>query len=95
MGGISALCDVFSIAAVHNVPVMPHSFYDGPGLLAAIHATAAMGTVDAMIEWRCLDLEARIYGDALTAVDGRIRVPQNPDLGIEPDPYVIRTYLRR
>jgi len=24
-------------------PVMPHSFYDGPGLLAAIHATAALG----------------------------------------------------
>ena len=31
VGGISELCKVFPLAAVHNVPVMPHSFYDGPG----------------------------------------------------------------
>ena len=72
---------------------MPHTFYDGPGLLAAIHATAALGTVDSMIEWRRFDLEAQIYGDALTPVDGRIQVPQGPGLGIEPDPDVIRAYL--
>jgi L-alanine-DL-glutamate epimerase-like enolase superfamily enzyme len=95
MGGISGLCDVFSITAMYNVPVMPHTFYDGPDLLAAIHATATVGTVDSMIEWRFLDLEASIYGDLLTPVDGRIRVPQNPGLGIEPDPYVIHTFLRR
>jgi L-alanine-DL-glutamate epimerase-like enolase superfamily enzyme len=41
MGGISELRKVFPLAAVHNIAVMPHSFYDGPGLLAAIHATAA------------------------------------------------------
>jgi L-alanine-DL-glutamate epimerase-like enolase superfamily enzyme len=45
MGGISELRKVFPLAAVRNVPVMPHSFYDGPGLLAAIHVTAAFGTV--------------------------------------------------
>lgn len=94
MGGISELCKVFSIAAVHNVTVMLHSFYDGPGLLAAIHATGALGTVDSMIEWRRFDLEAQIYGDALTPVDGRIQVPQSPGLGIEPDPGVIRAYLK-
>jgi L-alanine-DL-glutamate epimerase-like enolase superfamily enzyme len=94
MGGISELCKVFSIAAVHNIAVMPHSFYDGPGLLAAIHATAALGTVDSMIEWRRFDLEAQIYGDALSPVGGRIRVPQGPGLGIEPDPSVIRAYLK-
>ncbi len=88
------MCKVFSIAAVHNVTVMLHSFYDGPGLLAAIHATSALGTVDSMIEWRRFDLEAQIYGDALTPVDGRIQVPQGPGLGIEPDPGVIRAYLK-
>jgi L-alanine-DL-glutamate epimerase-like enolase superfamily enzyme len=92
MGGISELCKVFSIAAVHNVGVMPHSFYDGPGLLAAIHATAALGTADSMIEWRRFDLEAQIYGGALVPVMGRISVPQGPGLGVEPDPDVIRTY---
>jgi L-alanine-DL-glutamate epimerase-like enolase superfamily enzyme len=92
MGGISELCKVFPLAAVHNVAVMPHTFYDGPGLLAAIHATAAMATADSMIEWRCFDLEAQLYGGALAPEGGRISVPQGPGLGIDPDPNVIRDY---
>jgi L-alanine-DL-glutamate epimerase-like enolase superfamily enzyme len=92
MGGITELCKVFTAAAVRNVTVMPHSFYDGPGLLAAIHATAALGTAESMIEWRYLDLEATIYGDALTTGDGLIAVPGGPGLGLDPDPDVIQTY---
>jgi len=76
MGGISELCKIFPIAAVRNVAVMPHTFYDGPGLLAAIHATAAMGTADSMIEWRCFDLETQLYGGALAPARGRISVPK-------------------
>ena len=55
---------------------MPHSFYDGPGLLAALHATAGLGTDDCMIEWRRFDLETTIYRDALSPKRGRISVPQ-------------------
>jgi L-alanine-DL-glutamate epimerase-like enolase superfamily enzyme len=92
MGGITELVKVFTAAALHNVTVMPHSFYGGPGLLAAIHATAALGTADSMIEWPHLDLEATILGDALTAKNSRVQVPQCPGLGIDPDPDVISTY---
>jgi L-alanine-DL-glutamate epimerase-like enolase superfamily enzyme len=60
-GGVSELCEVYSIAAVHNVAVVPHSFYDGPGLLAAIHTTVGLGTAETMIEWRVFDLEAQLY----------------------------------
>jgi L-alanine-DL-glutamate epimerase-like enolase superfamily enzyme len=45
-----------------------------------------------MIEWRHLDLEAHIFGDALKAEAGRVGVPQGPGLGIDPDPEVIRAY---
>jgi L-alanine-DL-glutamate epimerase-like enolase superfamily enzyme len=94
MGGISELRKVFSIAAIRNVTVMPHTFYDGPGLLAAIHTTAALGAADAMIEWRMFDLEAQLYGNALTPKCGRISVPQKAGLGIDPDANVIHDYLR-
>jgi len=94
MGGITELCRIFPIAAVRNLAVMPHTFYDGPGLLAAIHVTAALGTPDAMIEWRRFDLEAQVYGDALAPKDGRILVPQGQGLGIDPDPGIIRAYLQ-
>ena len=94
MGGISELRKIFPLAAVHNVPVMTHSFYDGPALLAAIHTTAALGTSDSMIEWRRFDLEAAIYGDALNPHTGRISVPLAPGLGIDPDPDVISAYRR-
>jgi len=92
MGGISALKTIFPLAEVHNTTVMPHSFYDGPGLLAAIHVTAALGSADALIEWRWFDLDTTIYGAALQPLHGRIAVPQGPGLGIDPDPDVIRTY---
>jgi L-alanine-DL-glutamate epimerase-like enolase superfamily enzyme len=92
MGGITELVKIFALAAVHNIPVMPHSFYDGPGLLAAIHATAALGTADSMIEWRWFDLEATIYGREFGPKAGRISVPQGAGLGMDPDPDVIATY---
>ncbi|WP_327111198.1 mandelate racemase/muconate lactonizing enzyme family protein [Streptomyces sp. NBC_01341] len=94
-GGVTELCKVFTVAALHNIPVMPHTFYDGPGLLAALHAAAVLATPETMIEWRYFDLEAQIYGGALTVRDGRVRVPLGPGLGLEPDPDVISTYLIR
>lgn len=95
MGGITELCKVFPLAAVRNIPVMTHSFYDGPGLLAAVHATAALAGPDAMVERRWFDLEASIYGDALTPNDGgSISVPRGPGLGIDPDPEVVTAYRK-
>jgi L-alanine-DL-glutamate epimerase-like enolase superfamily enzyme len=95
MGGVTELCKVFPVAAARDVTVMPHTFYHGPGLLAAIQVTAALGTAGSMIEWRFSDLEARICGDALTPEHGRILVPQGPGLGIDPDPGVLRAYRKQ
>ena len=92
MGGISALRDVFALAAARNVTVMPHSFYDGPGLLAAVHVNAACGR-ESLVEWRFLDLEARLYGEAvMPPKDGSIAVPQGLGLGVDPDPEIIERY---
>lgn len=92
MGGITELRKVFALAGAHNTTVMVHTFYDGPGLLASVHASAALGGPNALVEWRYFDLEAQLYGDAIIPKRGAIKVPQGPGLGIEPDPDVIRDY---
>jgi len=92
MGGVTELCKVFHLAAARGVTVMPHSFYHGPGLLAAVQVTAALGAADSMVEWRHSDLAAFAYGTALVPADGRIPVPQGPGLGIDPDPDVLRAF---
>jgi L-alanine-DL-glutamate epimerase-like enolase superfamily enzyme len=91
MGGVSELRKIFVLAGAHNVTVMPHSFYDGPGLLAAVHVIAALGQ-GSLVEWRFFDLEARLYGTAGVPKDGSIDVPQGPGLGFDPDPEIIRRY---
>jgi len=94
IGGVSELCRIFPVAAAHGVTVMPHTFYHGPGLLAAIQVTAALGTPDSLVEWRYSDLEAWPYGTDLAPAGGRIPVPQGPGLGIDPDLTALRPYLR-
>jgi L-alanine-DL-glutamate epimerase-like enolase superfamily enzyme len=92
MGGITELCKVFALANAHNTSVMVHTFYDGPGLLASVHVSAALGGANSLVEWRYFDLEAQLYGDAIIPKNGAIAVPQGLGLGIEPNRDVIRDY---
>ena len=95
MGGISELQKVFALTAASATVVMVHSFYDGPGLLASVHASAALGSKDSLVEWRYFDLEAQLYGDAVLPKNGMITVPQGPGLGFNPDADVIRSFQVR
>lgn len=92
MGGLTELSKVFAMANAHNTTVRIHTFYDGPGLLAAIHANAALGGPSAMVEWRYFDIEAQLYGDAIVPKNGVIAIPQGAGLGLEPSADVIRKY---
>jgi L-alanine-DL-glutamate epimerase-like enolase superfamily enzyme len=84
MGGLTELSGVFALANANNTTVMVDTFYDGPGLLAAVHASAALGGPGAMVEWRYFDLEAQLYGDDIIPNNGAIAVPQSAGLGLEP-----------
>ena len=91
MGGVTELCKVFQLATARGVTVMPHTFYHGPGLLAAMQVTAALGR---RLDDRMAPLRPRgadIRGRAHPA-GGRIPVPQGPGLGIDPDPDVLRAF---
>ena len=92
MGGITELSKVFAMANADSTTVMVHTFYDGPGLLAAIHASAALGGPGALVEWRYFDLEAQLYGEAIIPKNGAIAIPQDAGLGLEPSADVIRKY---
>jgi L-alanine-DL-glutamate epimerase-like enolase superfamily enzyme len=92
MGGVTELVKVAQLAAARDVTLMPHTFYHGPGLLAAVHVAAALGTADTMVEWRLSDLEAYPCGGALAPENGRITVPQAPGLGAGPDQDVLRAF---
>lgn len=90
-GGITTLRHVFLLAAAANTRVVPHSFYDGPGFLAALHC-AAVFQAEPLVEWRFFDLEMPPLGPDWIPRDGRIPVPQGPGLGADPDPRVIERY---
>ena len=92
MGGITELSKVFAMANASSTTVMVHTFYDGPGLLAAIHGSAALGGPGALVEWRYFDLEAQLYGEAIIPKNGAIAIPQGAGLGLEPSADVIRKY---
>jgi L-alanine-DL-glutamate epimerase-like enolase superfamily enzyme len=80
------------MANASNTTVRIHTFYDGPGLLAAMHANAALGGPGAMVEWRYVDLEAQLYGDAIIPKNGSVAVPPGPGLGFEPSLDVVRKF---
>jgi L-alanine-DL-glutamate epimerase-like enolase superfamily enzyme len=91
MGGVSVLQNVFELANEYGTKVVPHSFYEGPGLLASMHVSAAMSS-DPLVEWRFFDLEARLYGEEIVPRNGQIALPDGPGLGRDPDPDVLDRY---
>jgi L-alanine-DL-glutamate epimerase-like enolase superfamily enzyme len=42
IGGISEMMKIISLASTFNIPVMPHSPYFGPGLLATLHIASCL-----------------------------------------------------
>lgn len=94
MGGVTQMMKVFELARSRCVAVAPHSAYFGPGLLATIHVCAAHQE-PSMIERYYCDLEASPLGSAIDPVAGRFIVPENPGLGADPDPEVLRKYRMR
>jgi D-galactarolactone cycloisomerase len=91
MGGVTQMLKVFELARSRGVAVSPHSAYFGPGLLATVHACAAQPEFT-MIERYYCDLEASPFGKAIEPVDGRFIVPDQPGLGADPNPEILRQY---
>jgi L-alanine-DL-glutamate epimerase-like enolase superfamily enzyme len=88
IGGVTEMRRIMALASTFGVPVVPHSAYFGPGLLASIHCIAALAP-DSLVERFYCDFAANPLGDAIHPAGGRIAVPQGPGLGVDPDPRLL------
>src|SRR5215468_771625 len=91
IGGITEMRKIVAAAEAHAVQLIPHCAYFGPGNLASIHIVASLAT-DTLLENIYANLEASPFGDAMLAKDGKVRVPQGPGLGVEPDMKIVEKY---
>ena len=88
VGGVTEMRRVIALGETFGVPVVPHSAYFGPGLLASIHCIAAMPG-ESLVERFYCDFAENPLGDAIHPRGGRIAVPQGPGLGVDPDPRLL------
>ncbi len=93
VGGISEFLRVSDVAAGAGVPVVPHCPYYGPGFHATLHAAAARSVVDD-IEMLWVAPEAWLVDPEALRDGDRVRLPEGPGLGWEPDLEVLARYRR-
>ena len=93
VGGITELRKVATVAETTGTTLMPHSPYFGPGWLATLHLMAALPQ-SGWIERFYMTVEASTSGDFITMRDGGFVIPQEPGLGLDPEPDVIKEYAR-
>jgi L-alanine-DL-glutamate epimerase-like enolase superfamily enzyme len=84
VGGVTGMRAVFELGAAHNVQVVPHSAYFGPGLLASTHVIASYSG-EIPVERYYADFDDTPLHDAINPKNGRMLVPQSPGLGLDPD----------
>jgi D-galactarolactone cycloisomerase len=93
VGGIGEMIKVIHLCQAHGIEVMPHSPYFGPGFVATVHIAAAL-VEQPLIEVLWLEMEANPFDPWVRAKDGKVRVPNGPGLGCDPDPAILKRYAK-
>jgi D-galactarolactone cycloisomerase len=91
IGGIDEMLRVIDLCRSEGVAVAPHSPYFGPGFIATLHIIAAMPEKP-LVEVLWLDMEANPFHSFVVPSGGRMKVPQGPGLGCDPDPAIVERY---
>ncbi len=92
MGGITVARKVLTLAEARNVAAIPWTPIHGPGLLASLHLMATLPKKIPVEFFYYTGIDGLLYGDALTPSDGLLSVPQEPGLGRDPDPELLRRF---
>jgi D-galactarolactone cycloisomerase len=93
VGGIGEMIKVIHLCQAHGVEVMPHSPYFGPGFVATVHIAAAL-VEQPLIEVLWLEMEANPFDPWVRTNGGKVRVPNGPGLGCDPDPVILSRYAK-
>jgi L-alanine-DL-glutamate epimerase-like enolase superfamily enzyme len=93
VGGVDHFMAVAALGAEHGLPVIPHAWSAGPGVMANLHLAFAAGNVE-MLEMgqRLTELQQATLRDPPQVVAGRLLAPTKPGLGVEFDPRLTRTF---
>ena len=91
IGGVTEMRKIVALAESFGVRPVPHCAYFGPGYLASLHIAAALPR-ETTLERLYVDLEATLFPGFTEPVNGRVKVPQGPGLGCDPDPAVLERY---
>ena len=91
VGGLGEARAIAALAAAANVALVPHSFYFGPGLAAALHLAAATPGVP-WVEWPMGELATPLLEEPIRPVGGWLAPPATPGLGVRPNPEALRRH---
>jgi D-galactarolactone cycloisomerase len=103
-GGFTECKKIAAIAQAWNTTVVPHVWGTGIGLAASLQFIAtlpptplSMNPEEPMLEYDTSSHPFRqdLIGGAIHMSDGKVRVPQNPGIGVEVDRDVLERYGRR
>jgi L-alanine-DL-glutamate epimerase-like enolase superfamily enzyme len=90
-GGLTEVLKIAALCEAHGIEFVPHCALFGPGQVATIHLTAAHRSTPLFERLFC-DFEIELYGEATVPINGKIRVPPGPGLGLEPIPAVLERF---
>ena len=91
VGGITEARKIIALGESYGVTMVPHCPYFGPGFLATLHIIAAMPS-NPPVEVLWMDMEANPFNPWVQPEDGKLRVPEGPGLGCDPDPAILERY---
>jgi L-alanine-DL-glutamate epimerase-like enolase superfamily enzyme len=91
VGGLGEARQIAALAAAHEVLLVPHSFYFGPGLAAALHLAASTPGVP-WVEWPVGELVTPLLETPLRPIAGWLAPPSAPGLGVRPNPEALRRH---
>jgi L-alanine-DL-glutamate epimerase-like enolase superfamily enzyme len=94
-GGMIRSMKVARMAEAFGKPCTPHMSGGGLGYLYMIHFVSALGNAFAHHEFKGLktNVEFECSTSPLSVVDGKIKVPTGPGLGVEIDPGFVKKHV--